>query len=70
MSCSVPQAIAPELVGWTYEKSGSCYWIRQAETPDELDRAIEERQAEARRYVTAKMNSRSSENDAGAVGVT
>jgi hypothetical protein len=32
--------IAPELVGWTDEKSPSCYWIRQPETADEVDRAI------------------------------
>jgi hypothetical protein len=40
MSCGVPQSIAPELVGWVGDKSGHCYWIRQPETADELDRAI------------------------------
>jgi hypothetical protein len=39
-SCGVPQSIAPELVGWVDDKSGPCYWIRQPETADELDRAI------------------------------
>ena len=40
LSCGVPQLIAPELVGWTEEKSPSCYWIRQPESPEEVDRAI------------------------------
>jgi hypothetical protein len=40
-SCGVPQSIAPELVGWTGEKNlPSCYWIRQPESPEEVDRAI------------------------------
>jgi hypothetical protein len=39
-SCGVPQAIAPELVGWKDENSGGCYWIKQPETLDEMDRAI------------------------------
>jgi hypothetical protein len=38
-SGGVPQLIAPELVGWTEEKSPSCYWIRQPETADEVERA-------------------------------
>jgi hypothetical protein len=41
MSCGVPQAIAPELVGWTEEALPSCYWIRQPETAEEVERAIE-----------------------------
>jgi hypothetical protein len=39
-ACGVPQLIAPELVGWTEEKAPSCYWIRQPESPEEVDRAI------------------------------
>jgi hypothetical protein len=39
-SCGVPQAIAPELVGWTEEKLPSCYWIRQPGNSEEVDRAI------------------------------
>src|SRR5882762_8057430 len=31
MSCGVPQAVAPELVGWTDEELPSCYWNRRAE---------------------------------------
>ena len=42
MSCGVPQAIAPELVGWRDQnRELNCYWIKQPETADELDRAIE-----------------------------
>ena len=41
MSCGVPQAIAPELVGWRDQnRQLNCYWIKQPETADELDRAI------------------------------
>jgi hypothetical protein len=40
VSCGVPQMVAPELVGWTEEESPSCYWIRQPETADEVNRAI------------------------------
>ena len=36
----MPQALPPELVGWTEEELPSCYWIRQPETRDEVDRAI------------------------------
>jgi len=39
-SCGVPQAIAPDLVGWTNENVPQCYWIKQRQTADELDRAI------------------------------
>ena len=42
MSCGVPQSIAPDLVGWEDEnRSLQCYWIRQPETSEEVDRAIE-----------------------------
>jgi hypothetical protein len=40
MSCGVPQAIAPDLVGWTSEDPQQCYWVKQPLTADELDRAI------------------------------
>jgi DNA-directed RNA polymerase subunit RPC12/RpoP len=39
-SCGVPQAVAPDLVGWTNETHPQCYWIKQPQTSDELDRAI------------------------------
>jgi hypothetical protein len=39
-SCGVPQAIAPDLVGWTNENQTQCYWLKQPQTADELDRAI------------------------------
>jgi len=32
----VPQAIAPEVVGGTEEELTSCYWIRRAESPEEV----------------------------------
>jgi len=40
MSCGVPQAIAPDLVGWTNENLTQCQWLKQPQTADELDRAI------------------------------
>lgn len=39
-SCGVPQAVAPDLVGWTNDAYPQCYWIKQPQTSDELDRAI------------------------------
>jgi hypothetical protein len=41
MSCGVPQAIAPDLVGWVNEDLQQCYWIRQPQTTVELERAIQ-----------------------------
>ena len=41
MNCGVPQAIAPDLVGWTNEDLQQCYWVKQPQTADELDRAIQ-----------------------------
>src|SRR5580765_3820090 len=41
MSCGVPQEIAPDLVGWTNEDRQQCYWVKQPQTTDELDRAIQ-----------------------------
>ena|SRR5580700_3116964 len=40
MSCGVPQAIASDLVGWTNENLTQCYWLKQPQTTEELDRAI------------------------------
>jgi hypothetical protein len=40
ISCGVPQAIAPDLVGWTNENLTQCFWLKQPQTADELDRAI------------------------------
>ena len=40
MSCGVPQSVAPDLVGWTNEDIQQCYWIKQPQTANELDRAI------------------------------
>jgi hypothetical protein len=40
MSCGVPQAVAPDLVAWTNEDPQQCYWVKQPQTADELDRAI------------------------------
>src|SRR5882762_9503938 len=40
MSCGVPRAIAPDLVGRTNEYLTQCYWLKQPQTADELDRAI------------------------------
>lgn len=40
MSCGVPQGIAPDVVGWTDENPAQCYWPKQPQTADELDRAI------------------------------
>lgn len=39
-SCGVPQSVAPDLVGWTNEAYPQCYWIKQPQTSDELDRAV------------------------------
>jgi hypothetical protein len=40
MSCGVPQEIAPDLVGWTNDDPQQCYWVKQPQTADELERAI------------------------------
>ena len=40
ITCGVPQSIAPELVGWTDAELPSCYWIRQPETAEEVEKAI------------------------------
>jgi hypothetical protein len=40
MSCGVPQAVAPDLVGWTDGGMRQCYWKKQPETSQELMQAI------------------------------
>src|SRR5215510_12142887 len=41
-SCGVPQSIAPDLVGLINKNNlQQCYWIKQPQTADELDRAIQ-----------------------------
>jgi len=39
-SCGVPQAVAPDLVGWTNETHPQCYWLKQPENASELGQAI------------------------------
>jgi ferredoxin len=39
-ACGVPQAAAPDLVGWTDEGYVQCSWKKQPETPEELERAF------------------------------
>jgi hypothetical protein len=41
ISCGVPQAAAPDLVGWTDDTSSQCYWKKQPETPEELEYAFD-----------------------------
>lgn len=38
--CGVPHAVAPDLMGWTGEKTSHCIWKKQPETREELDQAI------------------------------
>ena len=40
MACGVPEAIAPDLVAHEKQQYWHCYWKKQPETPDELDRAV------------------------------
>jgi hypothetical protein len=40
VSCGVPQAVAPDLVGWTDETESQCCWIKQPETPREMLQAF------------------------------
>lgn len=40
VSCGVPQAAAPDLVGWTNDQSTQCYWKKQPETPGEMEQAF------------------------------
>lgn len=39
VSCGVPQSVAPDLSGST--EDGHCYWKKQPETPEELERALD-----------------------------
>ncbi len=39
-ACGVPQAAAPDLVGWTDEKSPQCRWKKQPSTPAEFTQAF------------------------------
>ena len=41
MACGVPEAIAPDLVAHDEGQYWHCYWKKQPQTPDELDRAVE-----------------------------
>jgi len=38
ITCGVPQAVAPDLVGWS--DSGVCRWIKQPSDPSEFQRAF------------------------------
>ena len=40
LACGVPEAIAPDLVAHLEEPYWHCYWKKQPETPEELDKAI------------------------------
>lgn len=40
LACGVPEVIAPDLVAHEKERYWHCYWKKQPETPDELDRAV------------------------------
>jgi hypothetical protein len=40
LACGVPHVVAPDLVGWTGESIPHCFWTKQPETPEELERAI------------------------------
>ena len=53
LACGVPHVVAPDLVGWTDEKTQHCFWKKQPETPEELERAIavlEAQELECHRY--------------------
>jgi hypothetical protein len=39
-SRGVPQVVAPDLVGWTDEGTGHCYWKKQPETREDLRQAF------------------------------
>ena len=39
--CGVPEKVAPDLIGGSAHEGEHCYWKKQPETPDEIDRAIE-----------------------------
>jgi hypothetical protein len=39
--CGVSEKVAPDLIGGSAQEGKHCYWKKQPETPDEIDRAIE-----------------------------
>jgi len=56
LACGVPHVVAPDLIGWTDEKTRHCFWKKQPETPKELERAIavlEAQELECHRYAGA-----------------
>jgi hypothetical protein len=40
ITCGVPHAVAPDLMGWVDEKTSHCIWKKQPETRGEVDQAI------------------------------
>ena len=40
ISCGVPQAVAPDLVGWTSDETPQCFWKKQPQTEDNLRQAF------------------------------
>ena len=40
MACGVPQMVAPDLIGWTNDHAGACYWKKQPGTPEEMRQAF------------------------------
>ncbi|HEY6306008.1 MAG TPA: hypothetical protein VI488_06045 [Candidatus Angelobacter sp.] len=44
ITCGAPHAVAPDLIAWDDDHEGGhchCYFKRQPETPDDVDRAIQ-----------------------------
>ena len=40
LACGMPHVIGPELIGWAEQKTLHCYWKKQPNTPQEMERAI------------------------------
>jgi hypothetical protein len=40
ITCGAPHLVAPDLIGWADGSSSHCFWKKQPETDDEIDRAI------------------------------
>jgi hypothetical protein len=40
ISCGVPQAVAPDLIGWVTEDMMHCYWKKQPSAPQEFRQAF------------------------------
>jgi len=43
ITCGAPHVVAPDLIAWELDSQGGevhCYFKKQPETPDEVDRAI------------------------------